>query len=123
MVIPFLICFPMIVAVLMFLIRVNKVRNAIAYASAVIIMIGVAVLTAQWLKGGMQPMVLAAGENSLIELADHVILAAEIVLMFVVTFLCFKYRKYWISLLSGMRIRQSWRIPVRRWILRHRVEN
>ena len=93
MVIPFLICFPMIVAVLMFLIRVNKVRNAIAYASAVIIMIGVAVLTAQWLKGGMQPMVLAAGENSLIELADHVILAAELLLMFVVTLLCFKYRK------------------------------
>nr|WP_027871857.1 proton-conducting transporter membrane subunit [[Eubacterium] cellulosolvens] len=100
MVVPFLICFPMIVAVLMFCIRVNRVRNAIAYASAVIIMIGVAVLTAQWLKGGMQPMILAAGESSLIELCDHVILAAEIVLMFVVTFLSFKYRKYWISLLS-----------------------
>lgn len=95
-VIPFLICFPLIVAVLMFCIRVNKVRNAIAYVSAVIIMVGVAVLTGQWLAQGAKPMELYFQT----ETVDHIILAAEIVLMVVVTYLCFKYHKYWISLLS-----------------------
>ena len=37
-VVPFLICFPFVVSVLMFCIRVNKIRNAIAYISAVVIM-------------------------------------------------------------------------------------
>ncbi len=95
-VIPFLILFPFIVAVLMYSIRVNKVRNAIAYISAVILMGGVFWLTAQWLLGGAQVITLTYSTA----LADHAILAAEIVLMVVVTFLCFKYKKYWISILS-----------------------
>ena len=95
-VIPFLIIFPFIVAVLMFAVRVNKVRNAIAYISAVVLMGGVFFLTGQWLAGGAQVIELTYSTA----LADHAILAAEIVLMCVVTFLCFKYRKYWISILS-----------------------
>ena len=95
-VIPFLILFPFIVAVLMFSIRVNKVRNAIAYISAVILMGGVFWLMAQWIMGGSQVIKITYTSG----LADHAILAAEIVLMCVVTFLCFKYRKYWISILS-----------------------
>ena len=95
-VIPFLILFPFIVSVLMYCIRVNKVRNAIAYISAVILMGGVFWLTAQWLMGGAQTITLTYPT----ELADHAILCAEIVLMCVVTFLCFKYKKYWISILS-----------------------
>ncbi len=95
-VVPFLICFPFIVAVLMYCIRVNKIRNAIAYLSAVVIMAGVGVLVAQWIMGGLQPISLYYET----ETVDLVILAAEWILMIVVTYLSFKYRRYWISLLS-----------------------
>lgn len=33
-VVPFLICFPFLVSILMYCIRVNKIRNVIAYISA-----------------------------------------------------------------------------------------
>ena len=95
-VIPFLICFPFLIAVVMYLVRVNKVRNFIAYVSAVILMIGVAVLTVQWVMGGCNPINLYYETHA----ADMAILVAEIVLMIAVVFLCFKYKKYWISLLS-----------------------
>ncbi len=94
-VVPFLICFPFLVSILMFCIRVNKVRNAIAYASAVVIMVAVGVLAALWGLGGGETVLLY--QNT--EMADHVISVAEIVLMVAVTYLCFKYKRYWISLL------------------------
>lgn len=94
-VVPFLICFPFLVSILMFCIRVNKVRNAIAYASAVVIMVAVGVLAALWGLGGGETVLLY--QNT--EVADHVISVAEIVLMVAVTYLCFKYKRYWISLL------------------------
>lgn len=96
MIVPFLICFPLFISVFMYCIRVNKVRNAIAYVSTVIIMLGVAALCAQWYMGGCQPITLYYET----ELVDKLILAAEWVIMFVVTYLCFKYKKYWISVLS-----------------------
>ncbi len=95
-VVPFLILFPFVVAALLYCIRVTAVRRVIAYIASVIIMGGVGVLVAQWLAGGCEPIALYYET----ELADHVILGAVILLMFVVTFLCFKYKKYWISLLS-----------------------
>ena len=95
-IIPFLIVFPFVMALVMFITRVNKVRNAISYASAVVIMAAVGLLTAQWIAGGCQELILYYDT----ELVDHIILVAELVLMVVVTILCFKYRKYWISLLS-----------------------
>ncbi len=94
-VVPFLICFPFLVSILMFCIRVNKVRNAIAYASAVVIMVAVGVLAALWGLGGGETVLLY--QNT--EVADHVISVAEIVVMVAVTYLCFKYKRYWISLL------------------------
>ncbi len=94
-VVPFLICFPFLVSILMFCIRVNKVRNAIAYASAVVIMVAVGVLAALWGLDGGETVLLY--QNT--EVADHVISVAEIVLMVAVTYLCFKYKRYWISLL------------------------
>ena len=100
MVVPFLICFPMIVGLLMFVIRSNRVRNAVAYVSAVIIMAAVAVLTGQWIAGEAQPIMLAQGPSAGVEAADRVILIGEIALMILVTICCFKHRKYWISLLS-----------------------
>lgn len=93
---PFLICFPLIISVLMYCIRVNKVRNAIAYVSAVIIMVTVGILVADWGSKGFQPLEFYTNT----EVADKLILLAEVVLMCVVTFLSFKYKRPWVSLLS-----------------------
>ncbi len=95
-VIPFLICFPIVAGLLMFCIRDRKLANAISCISAIVIMAGVGVLVAQWLMGDREPIDLYVDT----ELVDHIILGAEIFLMGLVTFLCFKYKRYWISLLS-----------------------
>ncbi|WP_051226764.1 NADH-quinone oxidoreductase subunit 5 family protein [Butyrivibrio sp. MC2013] len=94
--IPFLICFPLVVSVLMFCIRINKIRNAVAYVSAVIIMLMTGVLTVHWGMNGFAPAEFYVET----ELVDHFILGAEILLMLVVTFLSFKYNRPWVSLLS-----------------------
>lgn len=94
--IPFLICFPLVIAVLMFFIRINRVRNMIAYISAVIIMIGVVVLTAQWIYGGRQTVGLYYDTV----VVDNIILFGQLILCCFITFLCLKYKKYLISLLS-----------------------
>ncbi len=94
-VVPFLICFPFLVSILMFCIRVNKVRNAIAYISAIIIMAAVGVLVVMWVMNGGKPIYLYQET----EVVDRIITVAEIALMCAVTFLCFKYRRYWISIL------------------------
>ena len=54
--IPFLIIFPFVVSILMFTIRVNKVRNTIAYASAGVIMAVTAAMVIQWIADGCQSM-------------------------------------------------------------------
>lgn len=95
-IIPFLICFPLLVSVLMFTIRVNKIRNAVAYVSAVAIIAGTIVLVVQWALGDCKPIELYVET----ELIDRLILGVELFLMCLLTFLCFRYRKYWISLLS-----------------------
>lgn len=94
----FLICFPIIMSLIIFCIRVNKIRNFIAYLSTIIIMAAVGVFTFFWVKNGSQIMQLSIGEIT--EAVDKLILIAELILMVVVTILCFKYKKYWISLLS-----------------------
>ncbi len=94
--IPFLICFPFVAAVFMFFIRNNKIRNTVAYCSVVVIMLSVIYLLIDFLsKGGQTTTYLI--ENELVETA---ILLAEIVLMVLVTYLCFKYKKPVISILS-----------------------
>ena len=95
-IIPFLVCFPLIIAVLMYVIRVNRVRNAIAYISAAAIMVGTIVLVAQWIMGGCEAIELYYH----VEIVDRIILGFELLLMVAVTYLCFKYKKYWISLLT-----------------------
>lgn len=95
-VIPFLIIFPFIAAVLMYIIRNNKVRGVVAYISAAAIIIAVGVLVVQWMRAGAQPVQLYIET----ETADHVILAGELVLMVLCTYLSFKYKKAWISILS-----------------------
>ena len=83
--IPFLIIFPFLVSILMYFIRVNKVRNTIAYASAGAIMVATIALVVQWIIGGCQDMNLYYET----EVIDKIVLGAVILLMCLVTFLCF----------------------------------
>ncbi|MQN01360.1 MAG: NADH-quinone oxidoreductase subunit L [Lachnospiraceae bacterium] len=100
-IVPFLIIFPMIIAFLMLVIplnpKANRVRNAIAYISCVAIMAAVGILVAMWIAGGTKPIALYSEG---MELADNATIVGEFILMIVVTFLSFKYRKYWICILS-----------------------
>lgn len=94
--IPFLIIFPFLVSILMFTIRVNKVRNTIAYASAGVIMAVTASMVIQWIANGCQSMDLYYHTHHI----DMLMLAAVVLLMFLVTYLCFKHKRRLISLLS-----------------------
>ena len=94
--IPFLIIFPFLVSILMFTIRVNKVRNTIAYASAGVIMTVTVAMVIQWIAGGCQSMDLYYHTHHI----DMLMLAAVVLLMFLVTYLCFKHKRRIISLLS-----------------------
>ena len=94
--IPFLICFPLVVAALMFLIRVNKVRNIIAYISASVIMIVTGLFFATWMGQGAPVMDLYYHTHTI----DMIMLGGVWLLMFVITYLSFKYKKHIISLLS-----------------------
>ena len=95
-IIPFLIIFPLVIAIIMYCTRINKIRNVIAYISSIIIMIGVGALVCQWVRRGMGTLTYYYNT----EIVDHVILGAEIILMVLVTYLSFKYKKAWVSLLS-----------------------
>ena len=94
--IPFLICFPFVVSVLMFAIRKNKVRNMVAYASAGTIMAVTGLFAFDWFGQGCPEMDLYYHTHTI----DMIMLGAVWVLMFVITYLSFKYKKHIISLLS-----------------------
>lgn len=100
-IVPFLIIFPMVIALVMLIIplgdKANRVRNAIAYISCIAIMAAVAVLVGLWVAGGTRPIALY---QEGMELADNATLVGEFILMIVVVFLSFKYHKYWISIFS-----------------------
>ena len=95
-IVPFLIIFPLIIAFLIYVVRNDKVRSFIAYFGATVVIVASGVLTFLWFDAGGKPIALYVET----EVADYAILAGEIILMCVVTFLSFKYKKYWISLLS-----------------------
>ena len=92
----FLIIFPLLCAPVMYFVRDNKVRAYITYAAAAVIASASVALTTYWVLEGSRPMLLLPHA----EAAGHLILAAELALMVLVTYLCCKHRKYWISLLS-----------------------
>ena len=94
--IPFLICFPLVVAALMYFIRVNKVRNIIAYISSGIIMIVTGLFFATWIGQGAPVMDLYYHTHTI----DMIMLGGVWLLMIVITYLSFKYKKHIISLLS-----------------------
>lgn len=95
-IVPFLICFPFLISILMYCIRVNKVRNAIAYISAAAVMAGSVLLTVQWVLGGCKSIELYYH----VETLDKIILFFELLCMVIITCLCFKYKKYFISILT-----------------------
>ena len=74
--IPFLIIFPFVVAVIMFCVRYNPVRNTIAYASAIILMLAVGYLLVDWVSQGTPVWTISYHAHA----ADMAILAGEIVL-------------------------------------------
>lgn len=94
--VPFLICFPLLVALLMYVIKVNKIRNIIAYISAAVVMVAVLIMSILWVMDGCNAILLYYET----EIVDKVILSVELLLMVIVVFLCFKYKKYIISLLT-----------------------
>lgn len=94
--VPFLICFPFLVAVLMYCIRINKIRNTIAYISAAAIMAGSILLTIQWVMGGCESIELYYH----VETLDKIILFFELLCMVIITCLCFKYKRYVVSILT-----------------------
>ena len=94
--VPFLICFPLFVALLMYVIKVNKIRNIIAYISAGVIIVAVLIMSVLWIMDGCNAILLYYET----EIVDKVILSVELLLMVIVVYLCFKYKKYIISLLT-----------------------
>jgi len=94
--IPFLICFPLVVAALMYVIRVNKVRNMVAYISAGVIMLVTGLFFVTWISQGAPVMDLYYHTHTI----DMIMLGGVWLLMFVITYLSFKYKKHIISLLS-----------------------
>lgn len=96
LIVSFLICFPFLVSLLMYSVRVNKVRNAIAYVSAIVIMAAVALLVVKWVAAGCAPVTMFTDT----ELVDKIILAVEWLIMILVTVLSFKHKRAWVSLLS-----------------------
>lgn len=92
----FLIVFPFLCAPFIYCIKEPKIRDHIMYAGVALIMAAVFLLAGQWLANGTKVM----SYYPETDMIDHIILVVEIGLMCLITFLSFKYRKYWVSLLS-----------------------
>lgn len=94
--VPFLIIFPMVVGVILFCIRIQKARKAIAYVATPAIIVAVIDLVVRFFAGGAVPVELYFNT----EITDIFVSVGEILLMLFVVIQCFRYKKYWISLLS-----------------------
>ena len=95
-IIPFLICFPLLVSIMMFFVRKAKVRNVIAYLGAGTIMAATVAYAAKWISQGCQTVELYYHTH----LIDMIMLGAVWLLMVLVTVLSFKHKKAWVSILS-----------------------
>lgn len=97
--IPFLICVPFMMGALLFFIRTSRIRRGMSYVFASVIMGGTLLFFIRWVLDGMQVLTLSP-PGELAHLADYAILVGELGLMLLVSFLCIREKKYWISLLS-----------------------
>ena len=94
--IPFLICFPLVVAALMFIIRNEIIRGIVAYIGAGTVMAVTGIFAFDWFAQGAPMMEFYYHTHTI----DMIMLGGVWLLMFVITYLSFKYKKHIISLLS-----------------------
>ncbi len=95
-VIPYLICFPFLAALVMFCVRNRKVRGVLACISVAAIMVMVFVLAYCYISDGKSSQLLYESAHYV----EYIMQAGEILLMLLVVFLCVKYKKYPVILLS-----------------------
>lgn len=88
--------FPFAAALLMYVTRVNRIRNVISYISAGILIAATGLLCALWAADGLN----VTGLYETAFIPDRLILISELILMVYVTALCIKYKRYWVCLLS-----------------------
>lgn len=107
-VIPILIAWPALAAVVLPLVRSRKARAAVVYAAAAGMMLLAAVLLAAWLSAGKQTLFLAP-ESIYTNYLDLAMLAGELVLMGLIIALSIRHRKYPVILLSaGQTLLVAW---------------
>ena len=95
-VIPVLILWPALIALLIPLLRNSKARGIAVYVGAGGVMILALTLLISWLRGGGQMVKLYQQTEGI----DHLMLAGELVLMVLVVYLSIRHRKYPVILLS-----------------------
>lgn len=95
-VLPFLIGWPVLIALIVPFLKSERARSAVVYVGAGGVMALAGALLAQWLLSG--GVVMSFYEET--ELIDHLMLAGELVLMALIVFLSFRFRKYPVALLS-----------------------
>ena len=94
-VIPVLILWPALIALLIPFLKQSKVRGIAVYVGAGGVMILALTLLISWLSGGQ-----TVNLYQQTELIDHLMLAGELVLMVLIVYLSIKHRKYPVILLS-----------------------
>ncbi|MBQ6554805.1 MAG: NADH-quinone oxidoreductase subunit L [Firmicutes bacterium] len=95
-VIPLLICIPFLTAAVLLCSKNSSLRDFVSYIGAAAVMLFTGVLWIAWLQTGSRPITLFYDT----EIVDRIIFGAEIFMMCLVTFLCFKYNYKRVSLLS-----------------------
>ena len=94
--VPFLIIFPLVLAALLYLIKAPKVLNALTLIGGTVVIAGVVYLTISWAMNGFNQQLLYKDAH----LANHFILAGELILMVFVTVMCIIHKRALLSLLS-----------------------
>lgn len=97
--IPVLILFPFLMAIVIALLKNDKVRGYAIYIGSGVTMAIALAVTAVWISGGCQTALLYV-ETAL---QDNLILLSELFLMALVIYLSVKYKKYPIVLLSAVQ--------------------
>ena len=95
-IIPILIAWPVLMALVIPCIRDTRVRGRVVYLGAGVVMALAAFLLGAWLRGG-GGIVDLCGE---VPVLDHLMLAGEFALMVLIVVLSIKYKKYPVVLLS-----------------------
>lgn len=93
--IPFLICFPFVIAGILAFIRNGKVRGVVVYTGVSIMIVTVLTILAMYIKNGEAYYLYL--DTAII---DKIILVAEILLMILIIYLSCKYKKFPICILS-----------------------